>query len=177
MTSSAPHFFASSSFQSLPAVVMTRQPIILAIWMPMLPTPEPAACTSTSSQGWSLAWVIEAVPRRMQRDGQRGSFRKGHIVGDGVGVDGRRYDVFGVAAVQVNADALLAGTPLVMSGGAVFAQVDAAALHPVVHQDPVAHLQVGAGVGADLHHLAGQVAPQDVGKAPLQLPARRLRSR
>ena len=40
------------------------------------------------------------------------------------------------------------------------------AFDPVVDEDPVANLKVGAGIGANLHHLAGQVATEDVGEAP-----------
>ena len=100
----------------------------------------------------------------MKGDGQGRRLSEGHVVGYGVCVDGGGNDVLCVAAVEVDADALLAGAPLVVSRGAIFAQVDAAAFHTVVDKDAVADFQVGAGVGADLHDLAGQVAAEDVGE-------------
>jgi len=49
MPSSAPSARAAASFASVEAVAMTRAPQSLAIWIEALPTPEPAASTSTVS--------------------------------------------------------------------------------------------------------------------------------
>ena len=54
--------------------------------------------------------------------------------------------------------------PLIVTGGAVLAQVMSATFDPIVDEDTVADLKIGTGIGADLHHLAGQVAAQDVRK-------------
>ena len=78
-----------------------------------------------------------------------------------MGVDGGRGDVLGMAAIQVHAQALLIGTPLVVSHAAM---LTVAAGDPVVQDDPVADLERGGGVGANGDHLAGDVAAQDAGQ-------------
>ena len=55
MTWSAPSALTPSILQSSPTVVMTVQPIALAIMIATVPMPEPPACTSTVSPGCSLA--------------------------------------------------------------------------------------------------------------------------
>ena len=105
------------------------------------------------------------MPGGVGRDGQGGGFRERHLIGNRVGVDGWRRDVLGVAAIYIDPDAQLARAPLVVAAGAVFAEIVTLAFHAVIQQDPVANLQIGAGVGADLHYFPGDIAAQDVREA------------
>ena len=51
MTWSAPSDFARAHFSSVPAVAITVAPKSFAICTAALPTPDPAACTSTQERG------------------------------------------------------------------------------------------------------------------------------
>ena len=97
----------------------------------------------------------------MRRDGQGGGLGEVHRVGDDVGVDRRGGDVLSMAAVQVNAEALLVAAPLVVAHSAVLA---VAAGDAVVQYDPVTDLQRGMGRGADGRHFPGNVAAHDPGQ-------------
>ena len=103
----------------------------------------------------------EAVPRGVGGDGQRGGLGELHVVGDHVGVDGRGGDVVGVAAVEVDAEALLVRAPLVVAHGAVLAAV---AGNTVIEYYAVADPEGGDGSGADGNHLTGDVAAHDAGQ-------------
>jgi NADPH:quinone reductase-like Zn-dependent oxidoreductase len=55
IVSSAPSARAAASFASVDAVAITRAPHSFAIWIDAVPTPEPAAITSTVSPCWIAA--------------------------------------------------------------------------------------------------------------------------
>ena len=72
-----------------------------------------------------------------------------------------------MAAVQVNADALLGNAVLVVSVDAVFADM---ALGPVFQQHPFPYLQGGIGAGADGDNFPGHVHAHDAGRLTAATP-------
>mmetsp|Transcript_56819 Transcript_56819/g.166299 ORF Transcript_56819/g.166299 Transcript_56819/m.166299 type:complete len:202 (-) Transcript_56819:3-608(-) len=89
MHATEPSSEATFSFSAEPAVAMTLAPCIVASWIAAVPTPEPAACTTTKSPGhtlptrcrsWNAVSHVSGIPAavvRLQPDGTRISKQTG----------------------------------------------------------------------------------------------------
>ena len=108
-----------------------------------------------------MALGDQAMPSGVTNYRNGRGFGEAHGIGYLMGVAGRGGDVFGMAAVQVDSDALLGGAILIQAQAAVLTM---AAFDPVVQDHPVSLFKAGLGVGADGNDFAGHVAPQDSGK-------------
>ena len=84
MVASAPSSRARASLASLPAVAITRAPITFAIWMAAMPTPLPAAHTSTSSPRASRARVTSIRHAVRKTSGKAAASSKAMASGIGI---------------------------------------------------------------------------------------------
>ena len=84
MTASAPSLRACSSLAGLPAVAMTRAPWSFAIWMAAVPTPLPAAHTSTSSPMRTRARVTSIRQAVRNTSGNAAASSKARCPGSGI---------------------------------------------------------------------------------------------
>ena len=87
-----------SSLLCVRAVPTTCAPSAVASWSAAVPTPEPTACTSTHSPGWTLRVAHERVVRGHERLGRAAHRDEVEAVGHGRALRGRHRDVLGLRA-------------------------------------------------------------------------------